>query len=107
MTSRSNAYFEGLVLELCKLPRETEWAEFKEDDKNPQAIGEYISALANAAALIGKTHGYLLWGIRDGDHAIVGTTFDPKGERKGNEELESWLLRLLNPPTASRSSSAS
>lgn len=94
---RSTSYLEGLVRELCKLPRETEWVEFKVNNDHPQAIGEYISALANAAALAGKTHAYLLWGVQDDDHALVGTTFDPGTARKGNEELESWLLRLLEP----------
>jgi ATP-dependent DNA helicase RecG len=96
-TGRSFTYLQGLVHELCRLPRETEWVELKENNDEPQAIGEYISALANAAALAGKTRGYLLWGVRDEDHVIIGTTFDPKSARKGNEELESWLLRLLNP----------
>lgn len=40
---------------------------------------------------------YLVWGVRDEDHAVVGTTFDPHAARVGNEELESWLLRLLEP----------
>jgi ATP-dependent DNA helicase RecG len=96
-TSRSITYLQGLVYELCRLPRETEWMELKENNDEPQGIGEYISALANAAALAGKTRGYLLWGVRDEDHVVTGTTFDPKAARKGNEELESWLLRLLNP----------
>lgn len=90
-------YLQSLVRELCKLPDETEWVEFKANNDNPQEIGEYISALANAAALGGKTRGYLLWGVRDSDHGLVGTGFDPARARKGNEELESWLLRLLNP----------
>lgn len=94
---RSTAYLQGLVRELCKLPREAEWVEFKANNDNPQEIGEYLSALANAAALAGKTRAYLLWGVRDDDHALVGTTFDPGTTKKGNEELESWLLRLLEP----------
>ena len=98
MTSvRSPEYLASLLHELCGLPRETEWVEFKENDAEPQAIGEYISALANASALAGKAFAYLVWGVRDSDHAIVGTTFDPHTTRKGNEELESWLLRLLEP----------
>ena len=28
---------------------------------------------------------------------VVGTEFKPTLLKKGNEELESWLLRLLNP----------
>lgn len=94
---RSPAYLQGLVRELCKLPREAAWVEFKVNNDNPAEIGEYLSALANTAALEGKTGGYLLWGVRDDDHAIVGTTFDPSTAKKGNEELESWLLRLLTP----------
>ena len=96
-TPRSAKYLAGLVRELCALPAETEWAEFKHNQANPQAIGEYISALANAAALNGKAHAYLVWGVEDGSHNLIGTTFEPATEKKGNEPLESWLLRLLNP----------
>ena len=95
--NRSNDYFAGLVRELCKLPQETEWVEFKVNHGEPQTIGEYISALANAAALDDKTHGYILWGIEDGTHAIVGTNFAPASAKKGNEPLESWLLQMLRP----------
>ncbi len=98
MTShRSADYLASLLHELCALPRETEWVEFKVDKAEPQAIGEYISALSNAAALVGKAFAYLVWGVRDTDHAVVGTSFDPYTARVGNEELESWLLRLLEP----------
>lgn len=90
-------YLASLVRELCALPRETEWVEFKVNDGEPQAIGEYISALANAAALVGKAFAYLVWGVRDEDHAVVGTTFDPRASAVGNEELENWLLRLMEP----------
>ncbi|MFC1602025.1 ATP-binding protein [Pseudomonadota bacterium] len=96
-TDRSAEYLIGLVRELCKLPSETEWVEFKHNNAHPQEIGGYISALANAAALNGKAHAYLLWGIEDGTHDIIGTEFNPITARKGNEPLESWLLRLLNP----------
>lgn len=94
---RPASYLISLVNELRALPRETEWVEFKLNDAEPQAIGEYISALANAAALVGKAFAYLVWGVRDEDHAVAGTTFDPRTVKVGNEELESWLLRLLEP----------
>lgn len=90
-------YLASLVRELCALPKETEWVEFKVNDAEPRGIGEYISALANAAALVGKAFAYLVWGVRDEDHAVVGTSFDPHAARVGNEELESWLLRLMEP----------
>ncbi len=94
---RPTDYLTSLVRELCALPRETEWLEFKVDEAEPRSIGEYLSALANAAALAGKAFAYLVWGVVDDDHAVVGTTFDPHSARVGNEELESWLLRLLEP----------
>ena len=46
-------------------------------------IGEYISALANAAALHGKARAYLLWGIENGTHAIAGTDFSPSHREEG------------------------
>jgi len=96
MTSDSR-YWQGLVHELRGLPHETGWLEFKTNDAEPRQIGEYISALANSAALHGKAHGYLVWGVHDTDHAVVGTSFVPTKSRVGAEELESWLLRQLSP----------
>ena len=76
-------YLIGLVQELRKLPAETEWVEFKAGDAtSPEDIGEYLSALSNAAALCGKAHAYLIWGIADGTHAVVGTRFTMKGAKK-------------------------
>lgn len=96
-TERPAEYLVSLVRELCKLPRETEWVEFKVDDAEPREIGEYLSALANSAALVGKAFAYLVWGVADVNHAVVGTRFVPGAVRVGNEELENWLLRLLEP----------
>ncbi|MDP1930504.1 MAG: ATP-binding protein [Gammaproteobacteria bacterium] len=94
---RDAEYLTGLIRELCKLPHETEWVEFKVNNAEPQEIGEYISALANAAALAGKAFAYLVWGVSDGEQKVVGTKFAPVAARVGNEELESWLLRSLAP----------
>ena len=96
-TPRDHDYLLGLVRELCNLPHETDWVEFKVDYREPRAVGRYISALANAAALHGKPHAYMLWGVENGTHAVAGTSFSPTATRKGNEPLETWLLRLLNP----------
>lgn len=90
-------YLRGLLRELCKLPNETEWVEFKENNKNPDKIGEYISALSNSAALHNKSSAYLIWGVEDKTHNIVGTTFYPSTTKIGNEELENWLLQKLSP----------
>ncbi len=96
-TAHSAEYLAGLVRELCRFISEVEWVEFKRNKAAPQEIGEYISALANAAALNGKAHAYVLWGIDNETHDIIGTDFNPATARKGNEALESWLLRLLEP----------
>lgn len=96
-TGTSPDYLIGLVRELCKEPRESGWLECKKNKAEPQEIGEYVSALANSAALSGKAFGYLIWGVEDETHRIVGTQFSPASTKIGNEELEGWLLRLLIP----------
>jgi ATP-dependent DNA helicase RecG len=96
-TDRTPEYLISLIKELCKLPRETEWVEFKANKADPQEIGEYLSALANSAALAGKAFAYIVWGIENESHRIVGTNFSHASAKVGNEELENWLLRLLSP----------
>lgn len=88
---------ERIVLELVRNKAELEWVEFKENNGDPQQIGEYISALSNSAALHGQSRAYLVWGVRDGTHEVVGTRFCPTSARKGAEPLISWLARLLSP----------
>lgn len=86
-----------LIDELRALSKETEWVEFKVDNNKPDEIGEYISALANAACLHSKDAGYIIFGIENITHAVKGTKFKPHEEKTGNEALEGWLARLLNP----------
>ncbi len=79
-------------------PREAEWLEFKTNRHEPQMLGEYLSALANSARLLGKSRAYLVFGIEDGTHAVTGTNFDPGAEKgNGNQPLQIWLSRNLNP----------
>lgn len=85
-----------LVEELCKLPNEKQWIEFKHDNYDPHMIGKDISALANSAALYEKNCAYMLWGIDDNNHEIVGTEYDLQSLKKGNQELENWLRSLLS-----------
>jgi len=97
ITNRSPAYVISLIHELRQEPAETEWLEFKVNNGNPDEIGEYVSALANSAALGERASGYLIWGIDDRTHEVVETTFSPSKAKIGNEELENWLLRSLEP----------
>jgi len=94
---RNDEYIVSLIHELLKQSNETEWLEFKHNNKDPQMIGEYISALSNSSALNGKINAYMIWGIDNETHNILGTTFQPSNAKKGNEALENWLLRLLEP----------
>jgi len=87
----------SLLKELASFPRETEWVEFKHNAIRPEDLGEYISALANSAALLGKSHGYLVWGVRDEDHVVVGTNFRPATAKHKKQELENWLLQKTEP----------
>lgn len=97
MTADNNDLLRSLVRELCNAPNETEWLEFKHNNDNLDTIGCYISSLSNSAALHGKEQAYMLWGIEDGSHAIIGTDFSPTAKGKGNESIETWLLKLLQP----------
>lgn len=92
-----NLEFINLINELRSQPTETEWFEFKKNNIDPDEVGEYISALSNSACLHAKTAAYLVFGIEDKSHEIVGTVFRPKQAKIGNEELENWLVRSLNP----------
>jgi predicted HTH transcriptional regulator len=87
----------ALLVELLALPHETEWVEWKQNNDRPEMIGECLSALANAAALHRREMAYMVWGIEDGTRKVVGTTFKPRQAKKGNEELENWLMRSLHP----------
>lgn len=89
--------YKLLINKLRKFYGETEWFEFKKNNSKPELVGEYISALANSAILAGKKSAYLIYGIDDDSHDVVGTSFSPKQTKKGNEELEAWLAKLLNP----------
>ena len=87
----------NLVNALTKLPSETEWLEFKVNNYQPEMIGQAISALANSAALCGKNFAYIMWGIDDKTHEIVGTNKDFSNLKIGNQEIENWLRCLLSP----------
>lgn len=87
---------DKLVNELRKLPTETQWLEFKHNNYTPDMIGRDISALANSASLYEKSCAYMLWGIDDETHEIVGTDYDLQTLKKGNQELENWLRSLLS-----------
>lgn len=90
----------ALIDRLRALPAETEWFEFKRSHCEPQQLGQYLSALANSACLANQPRGYLVFGIDDATHAVVGTRFDPYATKgKGNQDLLPWLAAGVHPNT--------
>lgn len=87
---------DKLVNELRKLPTEIPWVEFKHNNYDPLMIGQDISALANSAALHEKNCAYMIWGVDDISHDIVGTEYNLQTLKKGNQEIENWLRSLLS-----------
>ena len=57
---------------------ESPFVEFKQNNADPDEMGEYISALSNMALLYGVPFGYLIWGVDDKTKSIVGTTLSFK-----------------------------
>ena len=75
--SRSDDELNHILKELLASAAESECVEFKHDIANPEDIGEYISALSNSAALLGKPYAWLIWGVDNATFELVGTGFDP------------------------------
>jgi predicted HTH transcriptional regulator len=90
----------ALVDDLRKLSAETAWVEFKHNNTDPNMIGTRVSALSNAARLVDEHFAYMLWGIRDEDHAVVGTDFDPTSAEVKRCPLELYLHQRLRPDVA-------
>jgi ATP-dependent DNA helicase RecG len=86
-----------LIDSVIKLSKETEWIEFKHNFHSAEEIGERISAISNSACILNQQYGYLIFGIEDKSHDVVGTTFKAKDYKRGNEELELWLINRLSP----------
>ncbi len=82
---------------LQRLPREQGTVEFKSNLAEAEDIGQYLSALANTAALQGHERAWLVWGVADGTHAVTGTAFDPFNRKIGNQALIMWLQAMTRP----------
>lgn len=93
----SEARTLALIDDLRRLPAEASWVEFKENNADAQLMGKLISALSNAARLADEPFAYVVWGVRDGDHAAVGTTLEPSIQLRQGQPLELWLAQRLQP----------
>jgi len=92
-----------LLEQLLKEPEEQTWLEFKTNvaeqgaSVTPVGIGEYISALSNGACINNKDYGFLVLGVEDKTHNVVGTNLKPSEYKIGNQDFELWLRTLLYP----------
>lgn len=86
-----------LLNELCSLPVETEWLEFKEakNDFHFDKLGQYFSAIANEANLKKRDYGWLIFGIEDKTRNIVGSNYRPD-----RPKLESLKKEVATHTTA-------
>ncbi|MDV3617259.1 transcriptional regulator [Elizabethkingia anophelis] len=79
---------KGTLNDLRSIDSENEIVEFKEAKNNYDftKLGKYFSALSNEANLCRKPYGWLVFGIKDNDHSIVGTQY--RSERKDLDKLK-------------------
>jgi len=79
------------LLNLRNLTAENEVVEFKEAKMNYdfQKLGKYFSALSNEANLKGKPFAWLVFGVENKKHKIVGSQFRP--QRKDLDSLKSEI----------------
>lgn len=82
-----------LLDKLRNLPGETEVVEFKEAKNSYDfyKMGKYFSALSNEANLLGKPFAWLVLGVEDNNHKIVGTAF--RTNRRDLDSLKGEMAR--------------
>lgn len=87
-----------LLERLRNRSQEAATVEFKTNLRDSAEIGQYISALANSAALEGANRAWMIWGVADATHEVIGTSFDPFAAKvDGNQSLIMWLQRMTTP----------
>lgn len=65
--------FKKLIDALISRPTETEWVEFIDNFHSNDEIGERIAAISNSALLKNMSFGYIVFGVDDKTHKVVGT----------------------------------
>ena len=93
----SEETLQAMVKDFLGYPDEISWLEFKVNNDDPERIGKYAAGMANAACAAKRSFAYLIWGIKDKTHEIVGTHFDPDNQKIGGQPLPIWLKTVLRP----------
>lgn len=85
-----------ILTSLRNLPAETEVVEFKEakEDYHFDRIGKYFSALSNEANLKGRQCAWLVFGVENKHHKIVGSRY-----RDSRKDLDSLKGEIANKTT--------
>lgn len=87
----TNQELKQILQSLCNLTAENEIVEFKEAKTGYDftKLGKYFSALSNEANLKGKPYAWLVFGVENQKHSIVGSQFRP--QRKNLDSLKSEI----------------
>lgn len=93
MKNERNRQLKEKLDYLLSLPAETEWMEFKQASRSYpfDKLGRYFSALSNEARLKNQAAGWLVFGIQDKSHKVVGTKF-----RFNRPDLDSLKKEIAN-----------
>ena len=93
----NEAELNVLLDHLLALPTETEWVEFKEAKHNigVDDLGQYFSALSNEANLYRQPCAWLVFGVKDKPHRIVGSQF--RNNAASLQSLKQEVARELSP----------
>jgi len=99
----NNAAREIALIDQLRLePAEAPWLEFKANNADPEIIGKRMAALSNAARIEDRDLAFMVWGIEDSTHEVIGTDFNPDIRKVGNQVLALWLAAALSPSIAFR-----
>ncbi|MCM1313413.1 MAG: ATP-binding protein [Roseburia sp.] len=84
--------FKKLIDALTTKSKETEWLEFKHNFHSKEEIGERISALSNSAYLCNMPFGYIVYGVDDASHDVIGTNLYGKQKMVVTKNLSPGYL---------------
>jgi ATP-dependent DNA helicase RecG len=84
---------KNILSNLLSLPGETEVVEFKEAKNgfDTKKLGKYFSALSNEANLKQKDSAWIIFGIKDNSHDIVGSNY--RNNRKDLDSLKAEIAQ--------------
>ena len=82
------------IISIVKKDSENEWIELKVNNTDPMMIGKTVSALSNSALLFNQNFAYCIWGVEDKTLNIVGTKFDPRQHKQGNQNFAKFMRRI-------------